>query len=318
MSQLDLDQLRTFAAVADAGSLTAAAPRVFLSQSSVSDQIRKLEERAGQVLLRRGKTGVVLTPAGVRLLDYARRILALAEQAQREMRGLALEGDLRLGITDYFRPNEISPLLARLKLTYPGLRLRVEIAKSDLVRAAYARGELDVAVAMRVTEAGASDAAADPAWVLRREPLVWLAGESVDLGVAGDPEVFAAGGGTSGPHASGAGASDVDMSAASLPLLCLTESCSLRQYTEGVLRRAGVAYGVAHVTTGVAGLQMALAAGLGVACLNRGAMSDGIVPWRGAGALPALGMAVFEALPPRAGEDARAGQVRDAVVAHFR
>jgi len=290
MASFDLDQLRTFVAVADAGSLTAAAPRVFLSQSSVSEQVRKLEERAGQVLFKRSKSGAVLTPAGVRLLDYARRILALAEQAQRDMRGLALEGDLRLAITDYFRPNEISPLLARLKHTYPGLRLRVEIAKSDLVRAAYARGELDVGVAMRVREAASGESEPDPAWVLRREPLAWLAGEAFD----GQPQD------------------------ASLSLLCLTESCSLRQYTEAVLRRADVPYGVSHVTTGVTGLQMALAAGLGVACLNQGAMIDGIVAWRGADRLPPLGEAVFEALPPRAGEDARAGQVRDAVVAHFR
>ena len=53
MQGFDLEQLRTLAAVVDAGSLTAAAPRVFLSQSSVSEQIRKLEERAGQSLLTR-------------------------------------------------------------------------------------------------------------------------------------------------------------------------------------------------------------------------------------------------------------------------
>ncbi|MGN6658856.1 MAG: LysR family transcriptional regulator, partial [Achromobacter mucicolens] len=58
MSGFDLDQLRTLVAVLDAGSLTAAAPKVFLSQSSVSEQMRKLEDRAGQPLLVRGKTGV--------------------------------------------------------------------------------------------------------------------------------------------------------------------------------------------------------------------------------------------------------------------
>ena len=64
MAGFDLDQLRTLVAVLDAGSLTAAAPRVFLSQSSVSEQMRKLEERAGQPLLLRGKNGVTATPAG--------------------------------------------------------------------------------------------------------------------------------------------------------------------------------------------------------------------------------------------------------------
>lgn len=62
MSGFDLDQLRTLVAVLEAGSLTAAAPKVFLSQSSVSEQMRKLEERAGQPLLIRGKAGVIATP----------------------------------------------------------------------------------------------------------------------------------------------------------------------------------------------------------------------------------------------------------------
>ncbi|MFT4268248.1 MAG: LysR family transcriptional regulator, partial [Xenophilus sp.] len=74
MQDFDLAQLRTFVAVADAGSLTAAAPRVFLSQSAVSEQLRKLEERAGHPLLVRGKSGAVPTPAGERLLAHARRL----------------------------------------------------------------------------------------------------------------------------------------------------------------------------------------------------------------------------------------------------
>lgn len=62
MRVLELDQLRTFVTVADAGSLSAAAPRLFLSQSSVSEQLRKLEERAGVPLLTRGKQGAAPTP----------------------------------------------------------------------------------------------------------------------------------------------------------------------------------------------------------------------------------------------------------------
>ena len=57
MRGFDLDQLRTFAAVADAGSLTAAAPLLHLSQSTVSEQVRKLESRAGVPLFVRSKRG---------------------------------------------------------------------------------------------------------------------------------------------------------------------------------------------------------------------------------------------------------------------
>ncbi|KAG1182559.1 hypothetical protein G6F35_015567 [Rhizopus arrhizus] len=103
MSGFDLDQLRTLVAVLDSGSLTAAAPKVFLSQSSVSEQMRKLEDRAGQPLLVRGKAGVAATPAGERLLAHARAILALSDEAYRDLRGVALRGELRLCITDYFR-----------------------------------------------------------------------------------------------------------------------------------------------------------------------------------------------------------------------
>ncbi len=64
MRGFETDQLRTFVTVADSGSLSAAAPRLFLSQSSVSEQLRKLEERAGVPLLSRGRHGAVPTPAG--------------------------------------------------------------------------------------------------------------------------------------------------------------------------------------------------------------------------------------------------------------
>ncbi|WP_447981249.1 LysR family transcriptional regulator [Achromobacter kerstersii] len=283
MSGFDLDQLRTLVAVLDAGSLTAAAPKVFLSQSSVSEQMRKLEDRAGQPLLVRGKTGVTATPAGERLLAHARAILALSDEAYRDLRGVALQGELRLFITDYFRPGDVARMLRRLNEQYPQVRLHVTIMKSGAIEAAYERGEIDVGISMSIQERGAPRARAQGA-LLRREPLLWMAAE-------------------------GASAPQHD----ALPLLVLPETCALRQYVERLLSRRGVPYTVSHVASGVAGLQLAISAGLGVACLNESALAPGIARLHAPG-LPALPMVEFRLLPARPGETEFIGLAREAII----
>lgn len=283
MSGFDLDQLRTLVAVLDAGSLTAAAPKVFLSQSSVSEQMRKLEDRAGQPLLVRGKTGVAATPAGERLLAHARAILALSDEAYRDLRGVALQGELRLFITDYFRPGDVARMLRRLNEQYPQVRLHVTIMKSGAIEAAYERGEIDVGISMSIQERGAPRARAQGA-LLRREPLLWMAAEGASV-----PQHDA------------------------LPLLALPETCALRQYVERLLSRRGVPYTVSHVASGVAGLQLAISAGLGVACLNESALAPGIARLHAPG-LPALPMVEFRLLPARAGESEFIGLAREAII----
>jgi len=285
MQGFDLEQLRTLAAVVDAGSLTAAAPRVFLSQSSVSEQIRKLEERAGQSLLTRSKAGVSPTEAGVRLLGYARRILSLSDEAFRDLHGETLQGELRLAVTDYFRPGDLTRLLGRLGESYPQVRLHVTILKSDDLRAAYARGDFDVGVAMNI--AGVS-AAQPRASVIRRESLVWLGAAGMRL-VRGEP----------------------------VRLLALPDTCSLHQFTVALLRRRRVPYALAHVASGVAGLQSALAAGLGVACLNESAISDGVARLATPHGLPALPRVAFEFLPGRRGETAFVTRARELLATHM-
>lgn len=222
MQTFDLEQLRTLAAVIDAGSLTAAAPRVFLSQSSVSEQIRKLEERAGQSLLTRSKAGVAPTEAGTRLLAYARRILALSDEAFRDLHGETLQGELRLGVTDYFRPGDLTRLLGRLGESYPQVRLHVSIMKSDALRAAYAHGDFDVGLAMSIAGASPSPEPGAKAPVIRRESLAWLGAAGMRL-ARGEP----------------------------VRLLALPDTCSLHQYTVALLRRRRVPYvleiGRAHV-----------------------------------------------------------------------
>lgn len=280
MQGFDLEQLRTLVAVADAGSLTAAAPRVYLSQSSVSEQIRKLEERAGQSLLTRSKAGVAPTEAGMRLLGHARRLLALSDEAFRDLRGETLQGELRLAVTDYFRPGDLTHLLGRLGERYPRVRLHVTILKSDALRAAYAHGDFDVGLAMNI--AGANAAAAGSGAVLRRESLAWLGAAGLRV-VRGEP----------------------------VRLLALPDTCSLHQFTVALLRRRRVPYVLAHVASGVAGLQSALAAGLGVACLNESAIGEGIARLAPPHGLPALPRVAFQWLPARRGETAFVTRARE-------
>ncbi|MGJ7555119.1 LysR family transcriptional regulator [Variovorax sp. RB3P1] len=285
MQGFDLEQLRTLAAVVDAGSLTAAAPRVFLSQSSVSEQIRKLEARAGQSLLTRSKAGVSPTEAGLRLLGYARRILAMSDEAFRDLHGETLQGELRLAVTDYFRPGDLTRLLGRLGESYPRVRLNVGILKSDALRAAYARGDFDVGLAMNI--AGVS-AAQPRASVIRRESLAWLGAAGMRV-VRGEP----------------------------LRLLALPDTCSLHQFTVALLRRRRVPYTLAHVASGVAGLQSALAAGLGVACLNESAISDGVARLAPPHGLPALPRVAFELMPGRRGETPFVTRAREMLATHL-
>ena len=283
LTTFDIEQLRTFVAVAEAGSLTAAASRVFLSQSSVSEQVRKLEERAGRSLFTRSKAGVALTEAGARLLTHARAILALSEVAYREMRDEPLQGELRLGVTDYFRPAELAGLLARLGERYPQVRLHVSVMKSGDVEAGHVRGDFDVGVAMRIADTPALARGA----VVRREALVWMGAS-----------------GLSWPKG------------APLRLLVLPDTCALHQFSVKLLQQRRVPYEVAHVASGVAGLQCALAAGLGVACLNESALCDGVVPLRQAG-LPALPRVAFHVLPARRGESDFVARARELLVTQF-
>lgn len=287
MQHFDLDQLRTFVAVVDAGSLTAGAPRVFLSQSAVSEQMRKLEQRAGQPLLLRAKAGVATTVAGDRLLVHARRLLALGEEAWRDLNGVSLQGELRLGVTDYFRPLELTRLLARLGEHHPQMRLHVSVMKSGAIEAGYARGEFDVGLSMRLATSG-EPAPGRGSQLLRLESLLWMAAPAVRP-VRGE----------------------------TLRLLALPDTCSLHQFTVGLLLQRRVPFDVVHIASGVAGLQSALAAGLGVACLNESSLAPGVVRLAAPHGLPALPRASFCLLPARAGEHEIVGRVRELLAAQL-
>jgi DNA-binding transcriptional LysR family regulator len=95
-----IDWLRAFVAVVDAGSLSAAAPLLHRSQSAVSMQIKKLESALDKPVLLRGPRHMEITAVGTELLSYARRMLELQAQTQAALFGPQLEGRIRLGVPD--------------------------------------------------------------------------------------------------------------------------------------------------------------------------------------------------------------------------
>src|SRR5499427_3666633 len=101
-AMLDLDLLRSFVSVVDAGGFTRAGERVHRTQSTVSQQIRRLEEALGRELILRNGKQATPTEESERLLSYARRILALAEEARDAVARPTADGTMRIGIPEDF------------------------------------------------------------------------------------------------------------------------------------------------------------------------------------------------------------------------
>ncbi|MFF4773979.1 LysR family transcriptional regulator [Microtetraspora fusca] len=145
---MQLQQLAYFVAVAETRHFTHAAERMRVAQPSLSKQIRTLETELGAPLFSRARGNVTLTPAGEALLPLARRMLADAETARREVAELAglRRGRVRLGATPSLCAGLLADALARFHRDYPGVELLVEESGSrDLVRD-LARGQLDLAL----------------------------------------------------------------------------------------------------------------------------------------------------------------------------
>src|SRR5262245_51280232 len=153
---LDLDLLRSFVSVVDAGGFTRAGERVHRTQSTVSQQIRRLEEAVGRPLLHRNGKSVAPTEEGERLLSYARRILSLAIEAQDVVTRPMSDGIVRFGITEDFAANRLTKVLSKFARSRPGLRLDVRCDLSVKLRSDLERGELDLALMKRdIGETGA-------------------------------------------------------------------------------------------------------------------------------------------------------------------
>jgi len=108
---LDTGLVRTFVAVADKASMTAAANALHLTQGAVSQQVKRLEETLGCSLFERDRRGLRLTRPGERLFGQARKLLALNDEIWAEMTTVAVDGQVRLGVPPDLVGSHLAPVL---------------------------------------------------------------------------------------------------------------------------------------------------------------------------------------------------------------
>jgi DNA-binding transcriptional LysR family regulator len=225
--------LRSFVSVVDAGGFTRAGERVHRTQSTVSQQIKRLEDDIGQPLLNRSGKDVTPTEAGERLLSYARRLLALAEEARDVLTRPDNEGAVRLGVPEDFAAYRLTKLLAAFSRSHPGLRLDVRADQSSYLKRDLERGDLDLALFKRT----AGEKGGIAVWA---ERLHWV---------------------TSKSH-------PVDSKAGSVPLIGYPAGCLYRARAIHALESAGRAWHMAYTSSSLAGIQAAVAAGMGLSILS--------------------------------------------------
>jgi DNA-binding transcriptional LysR family regulator len=167
-----LDQLRTFVAVTERHSFALAAEHVHRTQSAVTQQMARLEDQLGVPLFQKVGRSKRLTDHGVRLLDYARRLLALNDEALESLAAPELAGPLRLGGAHDLAESLLPPLLARFSQLYPNVQVEVHAGRTAHLLQAMKRGDVEICLIGRPE---GSPEFAHPSVRLRTSPMVWMA-----------------------------------------------------------------------------------------------------------------------------------------------
>ena len=165
---LDIDQLRTFITIAETGSFTKASEVVHKTQSAVSMQMKRLEERVGTPIFARDGRASRLTDEGDRLLDYARRIVKLNMEAVASLSNAELSGRVRLGVPDDYADRYLPEIMARFSATHPHVELTVVCDPSSDLIDRIDTGDLDLAI---ITDCDMSSRESE---IIRREQLLWV------------------------------------------------------------------------------------------------------------------------------------------------
>jgi DNA-binding transcriptional LysR family regulator len=233
---LDLDLLNTLICVVDEGSFTRAGERVHRTQSTVSQQVRRLEELVGRTLLLRDRTGnqVTATEHGELLAQYARRLLALAQEAEDALASDVDMAPLRLGVPEDFDAQRMSAMLSGFVDAQPGVRLETVAGMSTDLQRKLAAGEIEIALLKR--EPGSGECLAS--WP---ESLVWVRSRDGSKRDRKDGEP--------------------------IPLALFPHGCVYRQRAIRSLDKAQRRWRIAFGSHSLTGIQAAVSSGLGISVL---------------------------------------------------
>jgi DNA-binding transcriptional LysR family regulator len=261
---LDFELLRAFIAVADCGGFRRAAERLNLTQSTVSQQIQRLERETRRPLFRRTTRSVALTDDGEMLLGDARRLLLLEEGARHRLAGPRLSGSVRLGVIEHVAGGSLPSALRRFATLHPGVKLEVRIDFSAELIEQLNAGRLDVVFARRAP--GSPEAR-----LVWREPLVWAVADTFDL-VLGAP----------------------------IPLALYHEHC-IRDAALVALRDSEMPWEIVCTSPSLTGVRAAALAGLAVTPVPMSAVIAGLRILRaqdGLPRLPDIEFAIYEKVRP--------------------
>ncbi|HZZ11591.1 MAG TPA: LysR family transcriptional regulator [Paraburkholderia sp.] len=170
---MEFRQLKTFLAVASTLNFTRAAEQLHLAQSSVTEQIQTLETDLGAALFDRSRRKLQMTEAGRRLIDYARDVLCLVDEARASVADAAGQptGALTIGALETLGVSRLPALLATFAQRHPMVELQLKVEGSGALRSAVNNGTVDICFRF-------GEPVADPGVeneVIANEPLVIIA-----------------------------------------------------------------------------------------------------------------------------------------------
>jgi DNA-binding transcriptional LysR family regulator len=239
---LELDLLRAFVAVAEAGSFTAAAQVVNRSQSAVSQKILRLEEVLELRVFDRTSRSLTLTADGERLLAAGRRMLGHYDVFMRELRVPPTATRLRLGISENLVQTRLPQLLGLFHQRCPEVQLDLATGTSADLLADHEAGRLDLVIAKRKNEGSVRIGR-----VIWREPLVWIAAASFR-----------------------------NDATRPVPLVMMRPPCVYRDIMTEALDASRRDWVAACTVTNLTGMQAAVSGGLGVTVLGKSFAQHGM------------------------------------------